>query len=127
MLCTINVTINHLSSAQDGNLKNYKMKHLARTMSLQNLSQCPNNTRSRLIKRRRHIPQKYSSTRYWSTFALIGVASPHLFISSIATQCQISSTSLPLPQAYDGTRFDSDSHQIGVENHSSYSISNNLE
>ena len=31
-----------------------------------------------------------------------------------------------MPQTYEGIRFDSDSHQIGVDNHSSYSISNNL-
>ena len=81
MLCVINLTINHLSSAQDSHLKNYKMKHLSRTISLQNLSQCRNNTRSRLIKRRIYIPQKYSSTRYLSTVIFLGVASPHLFIS----------------------------------------------
>ena len=96
-------------------------------MSLQNLAQCPKKTRSRIIKRRRYIPQNCSSTRYRSKVALLRVAIPYLFISYAATKYKTSTSSLPLPQAYEGTRFDSDSHQIGADNQSSYSISNNLE
>ena len=127
MLCMTTLTISHLSSSQDGYLKNCKLKHLPKSVSLQNLAQCLNNTRSIIIKRRRYIPQKCSSTRYRFKVALLGAAVPHLFTSCTATQYKILTTSLPLPQAYDGIRFDSDSHQIGVNNHNSYSISNNFE
>ena len=126
MICTKTITSNHLSSDQDGHLKSYKMKYLTRTTSLQNLSQCPKNIKSRLIKRI-HIYQKYSYTRDRSTVTLLGVASTHLFTSYSATRYKQYYTSLPLPQAYKGTRFDSDSHQIGVDNHSSYPISNKHE
>ena len=114
MLCMTTLAISHLSSSQDGNLDNCKMKHLPKSVSLQNLAQYPNNTRSRIIKRRRYIEQKYSFTRYRFKVSLLGVAIPHSFISCAATQ-------------YKAPAFDSDSHQIGVYNHSSYSISNNLE
>ena len=127
MICIPTLTISHLSSSQDGNLKNYKMKHLPKSVSLQNLSQCSNNTRSRVIKHGRYISQTYSSPRYRLKMALLGVGISYLFTSCAATQYNTLTASLPLLQAYEGIRFDSDSHQIRVDNHSAYSISNNLE
>ena len=73
-----------------------------------------------------NIPQKYSSSEYRFKVALLGAATPNLFTSCTATQYKIKTVSLPIPQDSEGIRFDSDSHQIGVDNHSSYSISNNL-
>ena len=127
MICMTFLTISHLSPSQDGHLKNYKMEYPPISVSLLNLSQCPNTTRSTIIKRRRYIPQKYSSPRYHFKVALLGAAIPHLFTSCTATQYRTTTASLPLPQDSEGISFDSDSHQIGVENHSSYYISNNLE
>ena len=84
MIYTTTITLSQLSSSQEGQLKNCKMKHLTRTVSLHNLPQCPSNTKFRLIKRRRYIPQKYSFTRYQSIVTLLGVALPQLFISCAA-------------------------------------------
>ena len=86
-----------------------------------------NDTRSRIIKRRRHIQQKYFSPRYRLKVALPGEAITQFFTSCAATQYKTSTATLPLPQDCEGIRFDAESHQIGVDNHSSYSISKNLE
>ena len=65
--------------------------------------------------------------RYHFKLALLGAAIPNLFTFCAATQYLTTTASLPLPQDSEGICFDSDSHQIGVDNYSSYSISNNLE
>ena len=79
------LAISHLSSNQNGHIKYCKMKHLPKSTTLQNLAQCPKNTRSRIVKRRRYIPHTYTSTRYRSKVVLLGVEIPHLFISCAAT------------------------------------------
>ena len=81
--------------------------------------------KSRIRKRRRYVPQKIKSSRFRFFTAILGVSAPRQissFTSSTTYHSHANRQPLP-PEAFS---FDSDSFRIGIDNHSSYSISNNI-